>query len=227
MNPQQVPVSEPREGAAPDRPGLAPWLIRLPLLGITALILLVFLAIMGVAAHQFQYEGLIYPGVSAFGVKLGGMTKQQALTALSSRYTYGEEAVFTFRDGTKSWQMSAHDLGVTFDPTKTVEDAYTIGRGGNLFTNLISQGDAWMKGHAIQPVVVFDESKSTTFLEKLAAGINQPVQKATIVLAGKKVTTSPSQIWGEVEIPPTFGFLRPVVLQNKNAGENQLIFEKV
>src|SRR5258708_30708264 len=120
MNPQQVPVSEAREGAATNRPGLAPWLIRLPLLGITALILLVFLAIMGVAAHQFQYEGLVYPGVSAFGVKLGGMTKQQALTALSSPYTYVQEAVFTFPDGTKSWQIAGHHFGVTFDPTKTV-----------------------------------------------------------------------------------------------------------
>src|SRR5260221_45929 len=226
MNPQQVPVSEPREGAATNRPGLARWLIRLPLLGITALILLVFLAIMGVAAHQFQYEGLVYPGVSAFGVKLGGMTKQQALTALSSRYTYGEEAVFTFRDGTKSWQMSAHDLGVTFDPTKTVEDAYTIGRGGNLFTNLISQGDAWMKGHAIQPVVVFDESKATTFLEKLAAGINQPVQEATIVLAGTKVTTTPSQVGREVDIPATLGLLRPVVLNMNTGAEMNLIVKE-
>src|SRR5258708_37924738 len=120
MNPQQVPVSEAREGAATDRPGLAPWLIRLPLLGITALILLVFLAIMGVAVHQFQYEGLIYPGVSAFGVKLGGMTKQQALTSPSRRYTYCEEAVCTLRDGPKSGQRLTHSAGLTFAPTKTV-----------------------------------------------------------------------------------------------------------
>src|SRR5260221_9452523 len=121
MNTKQVPAYEPHEAEEQDRPGLAPWLIRLPLLGITALILLVFLAILGLTAHQFQYDGLIYPGVSAFGVKLDGMTKQQALTALSSRYTYGEEAVFTFRDGAKSWQMSTHELGINFDPTKTVE----------------------------------------------------------------------------------------------------------
>src|SRR5689334_6496240 len=89
--------------AYPEKPALSAWLIRLPLLGATAILLLIFLAILGVSLHQLQYDGLIYPGVSSFGVKLAGLNKQQAMAALSSRYTYGQNAVFTFRDGAKSW----------------------------------------------------------------------------------------------------------------------------
>src|SRR5215831_3379348 len=111
-----MPRQQPMQPMQPPQPakqssGVWPWLIRLPMLGVTAMLLLVFLAVLGVAVHQLQYDGLIYPGVSAFGVKLAGMTKQQAMAALSSRFTYGSDAVFTFRDGTKSWQLSARDLG--------------------------------------------------------------------------------------------------------------------
>src|ERR1044071_1056609 len=77
----------------PEPSRITPWLIRLPLLGATAMMLLVFLAILGVSLHQLQYDGLIYPGVSSFGVKLAGLNKQQAIAALSSRYTYGQNAV--------------------------------------------------------------------------------------------------------------------------------------
>ncbi|MEP7288777.1 MAG: VanW family protein [Chloroflexota bacterium] len=205
---------------------LLPWLIRLPLLGATAIILLVFLAILFVAVHQFQYDGLIYPGVSSFGVKLSGMTSQQAAAALASRYTYGEDAVFTFRDGQKAWQMTARDLGVSFDPAKTVAEAYKVGRGADLVSNLISESDTWLNGHAIQPVVVYDQSRASSFLEKISTEINKPVQDATIVLTGTKVVTSPSQVGRTLDIPATLGLLRPVVLNMNTGAEINLLIRE-
>ena len=117
------PFPPPPASQQPRRSGLGPWLIRLPLLGITAFLLLVFLAILYVSMHQLQYDHLIYPGVSAYGVKLSGMNKDKAIAELVSRYTYGENAILTFRDGDRSWQRSARDLGVTFDPQQTVRRA--------------------------------------------------------------------------------------------------------
>src|SRR5258708_5740885 len=151
---------------APAQPGLWPWLVRLPLLGVTAMMLLIFLAIMAVAVHQLQFDGLIYPGVSAFGVKLSGLNKQQAVAALASRFTYADDAVFTFRDGQKAWQMSARDLGVNFDPAKTIDDAYAVGLGGDLLANLTAQSNAWTSGYPIKPVVPYAQSKPSRFLEK-------------------------------------------------------------
>src|SRR5262245_21028860 len=175
----------------PEQPAIWPWLIRLPLLGATAMLLLVFLAIMAVAAHQLQYDGLIYPGVSSFGIKLSGLNKQQAIAALSSRFTYGNDAVFTFRDGQKAWQMSARDLGVSFDPAKTIEAAYAVGRGADLLSNLTAQSNAWTNGYPIQPVVVYDQSKASSFLEKIAKEIDRPMKDATIVVSGTNVATTP------------------------------------
>src|SRR5205823_2543590 len=122
--------------------------------------------------------------VSAYGVKLSGMNKEQAIAALASRYTYGENAVFTFRDGDRSWQRSARDLGVTFDPQQTVQAALKVGRDSDLVGNLTTQIDSWATGYAIQPTIIFDQSKAAGFLQKVATDINTPMRDATISLSG-------------------------------------------
>ncbi len=220
---QGVPGTQPLSPQPMRRSGLWPWLIRLPLLGITAGMLLVFLAILYVAMHQLQYDGLIYPGISAYGVNLSGMNKQQAMAALAARYTYGENAVFTFRDGDRSWQMSARDLGVTFDPEQTVNEALRVGRGDGLFANLAAQIDAFANGYAIQPKVIFDQSKAAGFLQKIAAEIDKPVRDATVSLNAGKVATTPSQVGRELDVAATLGLLRPVVLNMSTGAEIKLI----
>ena len=184
----------------PKRSGsIMPWLIRLPLLGLTALMLLAFLGVLAIAMHQLQYGNVIYPGVSAYGVSLSGLTKDQALAALSARYTYGENAVFTFRDGDKSWQMSARDLGISYNPQETVDTAYKVGRSAGFITNLADQFSTWKNGYAIQPTVVFDQSKASAFLDKIATNINTPVKDALISLNGTTVSTTPSQVGRELD----------------------------
>lgn len=210
----------------PSASPLLPWLIRLPLLGATAIIMFLFIIAIFLAMHQLQYDKLIYPGVSAYGVDLSGMTKDQALAALSSRYTYGTDAVFTFRDGDKVWQKTAAELGVSFDPQQTVETAFKMGRSGGLFANLSDQSNAWMNGESIQPTIVFDQSKANAILQQIAAEVNQPVKDATILLNGTQVVTTGSQIGRELDIAATVGTVRQVVLNLTTGAEVPLIIKE-
>ncbi len=211
----------------PPRPAhrspLWPWLIRLPLLGATALLLLFFIFALFVAVHQLQYDALIYPGVSAYGIDLSGMTREQAIQALSGQYSYGERAVFTFRDGARAWQKTAKELGVSFDPRRTVEEAYQVGRAGNIFSNLSAQSQAWLSGYAIQPMIVFDQSKASAILDQIAAEIDRPVRDATITLTGTTVQTTPSQVGREMDVRATLGKLREVILNMTTGAEISLI----
>jgi hypothetical protein len=49
-----------------DSQRLTPWLVRLPLLVIGGAAFFICLIFLFVAVHQVQYDGLIYPGVSAY-----------------------------------------------------------------------------------------------------------------------------------------------------------------
>jgi vancomycin resistance protein YoaR len=202
-----------------------PWLIRLPLLVITGAILFAFVMIFSVSMHQVRYDGLIYPGVSAYGIPLGGLTRVQAAEALSQRYTYGSQAIFTFRDmaSGKTWQFKAANLGVQYNPQETVERAYRIGRDSSFFRALTGQWNAWVKGEVIQPTIIYDQSTATTFLEGLAAGLNKPVQDATIVIQGRQVITTPSQVGRALDIPATLNKLRKSILNMDTGGEIELV----
>lgn len=210
----------------PQRNALTPWLIRIPLLGMTAVLLLIFIAAIYVALLQVQYDRLIYPGVSAYGVDLSGMTQEQAIAALSANYTYGDQAVFTFRDGERAWQKSAKELGVVFDARKTVELAYQVGRGEGLINNLLAQGDAWINGRTVQPTVVFDESLAKAMLDQIGAEINRPVLDATLMLRGTTVSATASQVGRQLDTGATLNLVRQVILNLTTGAEIPLVIKE-
>ena len=119
----------PARMARPPRRHMNPWVIRLALLGVTGLILLFFTLLVLVSGYQFVHQDEIYPGVSTvLDVDLAGMTRQEAIAALSERFTYADEATFVFRHGEQTWDYSAADLGVSLDVPATVDEAF--GRAG-------------------------------------------------------------------------------------------------
>lgn len=223
-NPYPMGAYPPPPQPMRRRSPLAVWALRLTLLGATGVIMLFLLAALYLAFHQLQFKRLIYPGVSAYGTDLGGMTREQAIATLSQRFTYGTSAVFTFRDGERVWQQTAADLGVSFDPAKTVDAAYEIGRGsGGIVANLMAQGEAWLNGRAIQPVVVFDESRAEAFLRQISTEIDRPMLDATLSVQGTVITTTPSQVGRTLDVRATLGLLRQVILNLTTGAEIPLI----
>jgi vancomycin resistance protein YoaR len=76
---------------------------------------------------------------------------------------------------------------------------------------------------AIQPTIVFDQSKATSILSEIASEINQPVKDATILLNGIQVITTPSQVGRDLDIGATLGTVRQVVLNLTTGAEIALI----
>src|SRR5215204_4034326 len=98
--------------AARPRFRINPWLIRLPILTISGVILVAMVLGLFLFAFKMRYSETIVTGVSALGVDLTYMTLAEATTALENSFEYGSDAVFTFRDADRVWQMSAAELGV-------------------------------------------------------------------------------------------------------------------
>lgn len=202
---------------APNNPNqdysstINPWFIRIPVLFITGSILLVLILMMALVAFQTQYQDKIAPGVSAYGIDLGGMTREEAVNALASTFTYASDTVFTFTEADQTWQLSAQDLGVSFDVEATVNDAFAAADGQAL-AGLIERGSAWFNGYAVAPVIHYDQGVAAERISTLARQINQPAQDATLTLNGTEVITTPSQIGREVDVPATLTHLDSVLL---------------
>jgi vancomycin resistance protein YoaR len=224
------PPRQPVPSRARNRQAtVTPWLLRLPMLLLTGAILFSMIMVLATTAHQINYDGLIYPGVSAYGVSLGGLSRDQAADALAKQYTYGSKAIFTFRDAanpSKTWSLTAADLGVQFDPKQTVEAAYQIGRGNGFVRNLLDQWGAHTRGSAVQPTIIYDQSKAGGFLASIALEIDKPVQEATIMLTGTKVTTTTAQVGRALDIDATLNALRGVILTMNTGAEIPLVVKE-
>jgi vancomycin resistance protein YoaR len=214
---------QPVHPAPPPRQGVWPWLVRLPLLALTGLVLLAILAGLFVAAHQSRYAARIYPGVSTYGVDLSGLTHAEAMQRLNERFIYDDEAVFTFRDGERFWQMTAGELGVSFDVRQTVDTAMLAGRDSTLPANLLTQSDMWFNGRSISPVIVYDQTQAEALLSRIAREIDRPVQDASLVLLETDILTAESQVGRTVDVPATLALLRTEILKLESGAEIALV----
>ena len=218
----------PARMARPPRRHMNPWLIRLALLGVTGLILLFFTLLVLVSGYQFVHQDEIYPGVSTvLDVDLAGMTRQEAIAALSERFTYADEATFVFRHGEQTWDYSAADLGVSLDVQATVDEAFRAGRGGSWLENLIDQMDMRANGYPVAPVITYNQTQAERILTRIAADIiDRPTLDSTLTIRDGKALATPSQIGRHVDIPTTLAALRSQVMGLVTRAEIMLIVEE-
>ncbi len=208
------------------RSGPSPWFLRLPILFLSGVILLVLVLTIAVGLFEIAYHGKIIPGVSAYGVNLAGMTAEQAQKALDSHFTYDRDAVFTFRDGDKFWQLTAGDLGVTFDAQKTAVEAASAGHSGNLVFDIVDQMLMWLNGHDIVPTIHYDQNVAVSKLETIAKDLNRPAQNAVLVLNGTDALATPSQVGRTVDILATLERLNDTISQLNSGEEVPLVVKE-
>ncbi len=161
-----------------------------------AIALVMGAAAAGLIYFEQSYEGRIYPGVTAWGVDLEGMTPEEARDALVDAFPYPDQTAFTFRDpGTgQTWSATPAELGVTFDVESTIAQAHQVGRGDTLGNNLTQQLDIYLNGRHLSPVLVRDSNAAIAFLEAIALEIYLPVMDAGLVLAESQLIATPSQV---------------------------------
>ena len=116
---------------------------------LVAVVLLIAVAL--VAWYELGHDGRVYAGVSVLGKDLGGLNREEAaaaITAASAGYPGGSVTA----DGAGGhWTFTAADLGVGVDVPKTVEQALSAGRSGNLLDNLFTQVGLLLRGDIVTP----------------------------------------------------------------------------
>lgn len=203
-----------------------PWLIRLPILFFSGSILLVLLLAAFVIAFQIRFSEKIIPGVVIYGVDLGGMSRDQAVAAVSSRFTYDQDAVFTFRDGERFWQMSAGQLGVSFDAQATVERALALGGSGSVVQDMVDQTLTWLNGQAVAPIIRYDQAAAVNQLIAIGEEINQESRDAQFRIEGTQVIATSGQVGRMLDIPATLNALDRAILAMTTGQELPLVIRE-
>ena len=136
-------------------------------------------------AYAQRYADRIYPGVSVWGVDVGGMRPEEAAVALADGLGLDAPWVTLYGPG-RSWSARATDLGLSFDPWATLAPAYYVGRdsSSSWVDSLLIHLHLMVYGEDFSPVVVYDEQVARLYLETLAEQINLPSTNAVLSLDG-------------------------------------------
>ena len=220
-----LPAEQPHDAL------ISPWLVRLPILLVSGGILVMLLLTALVGAFQITFRDRIVPGVSSYDIDLSGMTRDQAAAALDGRFTYARDAVFTFRvtsgdAGDRFWQLSAGDLGVTFDAAATVADAFAVGHGSDLLDNLVAQALTWLNGRSVSPIIRYDQNAAVAQLETIAATINRSPQDAILNISGTAIEATLASSGRSLDITSTLARLDNAILNLSSGGEVPLVINE-
>jgi lipoprotein-anchoring transpeptidase ErfK/SrfK len=145
-----------------------------------ALVLLAMLALAGVV----YAGGNILPGVVVHGsgindISVGNLSINGATSRLES---LSVDRDITLHDGSRTWNVSSADLGLTLDANATAVQAAQAGRtDGSLFTGI----GAMLNGGQVSPVYTIDLAKAQTTLTALSSQINMAPGTGGATTAGR------------------------------------------
>lgn len=207
----------------PHKPSILPQFIAAAVGGLALFFGIVIVWTLG---FQLLYAGRIFPGVSVAGVDLSGMSPSDAALKLNQMLSYPISGKVVFRDRDKVWVAAPVQLGMVFDPSASAQAAFKVGRSGGLFGALTGQIHSLGRGTDVGPVIIFDQRLAYTYLQSLAAEIDQPVAEASLRLEGTNVVASPGQAGRTLQLDATL-LLLGGQLKSFRDGEVQLVVQEV
>lgn len=142
------------------------------------------LLIVVLGVFQFAYANKMYPGVKALGVSVGGMTRDEARVALLEPLTASSNRSIVIGYKELNWTVAGHHLGVRPDVEPVVDEAFRLGREGNIFSRAAVQLRLLFNGSAYEVQNPgFDQATMGAFMQALAGAVNRPTSDARIALS--------------------------------------------
>jgi vancomycin resistance protein YoaR len=154
-----------------------------------------------VAADHFLNADEIYRGVEVGDVALGGRTPAEAEEIVQERATGAlEEIEFS---GPEQFTRTAKEMGVSFNVDATVDEAYAVGREGNILERLGERALSLVVGVTIPPDVDYRPEKARAEVEEIASQVNHEPKEAFINIYGSQVEVVESHEGYKLDVAAT------------------------
>ena len=177
----------------------------LKLAGILLLVLSTFSGIIGAVLAVFQMDHFdrIYPGVSVWGVDLGGRTRLEATERLTRQLEFMHGETVYFRDGDNVWAATPGQVGMSVRVEEAVQKAFAVGHTGDLLLDFREQWASFYRGVQIAPVVTIDMLMAEELLKGIASVVNVVPSDASLSVIGSVLTVSEGKKGRTVDVGAT------------------------
>jgi vancomycin resistance protein YoaR len=155
-----------------------------------------------VAGDQLLNSGKIYRGVEVGDVALGGSTPAEARQIVQERAT-GAVKEIELSDPDHQFTRTSREMGVRFNVDATVDEAYAVGREGNLLERLGERARALVGGVMVPADVDYRPGKARAEVEEIAAQVNSEPREASVRVVGSQVEVTVSREGYELDVGAT------------------------
>jgi len=192
---------------------------------IAGLIIFFIIALALITGFNARQRGKIYPGISMAGVKLAGLTTEQATDQLARNLLFPQTGKIVFEDGSQIWVAAPADLGLKLDFQANAQTAYRYGRSGNPLERVSSQLQTWSDGVDLAPSLTYDEQTALNYLNSIAEKVDRPTVEASLKLEGVEVIAVPGQIGRKLDVSASLEKLK-IQIQALSDGVIPLVIEE-
>lgn len=147
-------------------------------------------------------SGKVYYGVRIGDMELGGKTPEQAEEMVRDR-TDGALEEIRFTGGPEDVSRQADEMGVSFDVQGTVEQAYAVGREGNIIKRLGQRVDAFLGTIVIPADVEYEPEKARAEVEQLAEELDAEPVEGTLQIEGSEAVVGESKLGYQTDVDGT------------------------
>lgn len=167
------------------------------------------------AYHHINYQNRVFPGVRLQGIDLSGMTPEEVFAIAQLQSQYFHSPAISVQAAEQRFVFRPADFGVGLDPAETVRVALSVGRQGDLQTQIRQRFEAWWRGIDVSPVVRVDGSEIMHIVRRMAKQTERPAIDARIVFEGGVPRASPSQVGRELDEAMAVQLVRSALLMNR------------
>ncbi len=144
------------------------------------------------ASFEFVYADRIFPGITANGVYIGGLSRAEAAKRITDKTTTFAGSVVTISYNDTNLRVPISTLQVKYDPATAAQQAFTYGRQGDFWSQAIQQARALFGRHTAFSSLTFDSNRLTPYVNQLADDLITPVQNATLSFDDNHASVTPA-----------------------------------
>jgi len=171
-----------------NRPKLFSWLKTTFWFFLGAVIGIFFFSSFVYIYYKETYKNKIYPGVIINSVEFGGKTKEDVRKYYAEQNRIINSKKIQFTSTPLVATLSASQLNLGYDENMLADQAYSVARSGNFFSDIYLSLESYLHGVTLSPAYRYSNNELEKAVKKFQAAINVDPVDARFTYTNGRVT---------------------------------------
>jgi vancomycin resistance protein YoaR len=146
--------------------------------------------VLGMVAYLIDsaiYYNKVHAGVSVSGLRLSGLTRDEATATLTRYVEAAESSPIVLKSGDASWPMMPKDVGTVIGVDRAISDAMGVTRDSNLLMNAIRRLKLYFTDTDLLLTGTVDTVLMDYFLQDVAQSLDVPPVNPGLTIHGDQI----------------------------------------